>query len=143
MSYHGVYGPVGYIYNADQYCEECIVKIIRKRYRLHHSSGIAPRGCNCTECVLERIARHLELDYLDERSYDSGAFPKSIPYHNDLHAECGPQHYGYGPDDPEWDMPYCGACCGQCHEVIDGTSTFTNGQYSNECPVYVNKEMYA
>ena len=143
MSYHGTYGPVGYTYNADQYCEDCIVKLIRKRYKLHANAGRAVKGCNCTECVLERIGGRVGIYYPDERAYDSGDFPKSIPYHNDLHAECGPAFYGYEPGVPEWDMPYCGSVCGQCHEVIDGTSTFINGQYANECPVHVNKEAMA
>jgi hypothetical protein len=73
------------------------------------------------------------IDRYDEYSFDSDDFPKHIPYHNDLHCECGPEGYGYGPDDPEWQQQYCNAVCARCHDVIDGTSRLDRPDL---CPVY-------
>lgn len=140
MSYHGQYGPVGYTYNADNYCESCICGVIRKAYNLRPGTGQAVKGCNCTECILDRLAKLvLHGDRYDEMTFDSGEFPKTIPYHNDIHAECGPAGYGYGPSDPEWRMPYCNAVCGNvtCHEVIDGTSHLYG---PDTCPAYEQRK---
>lgn len=151
MSYHGKYGPVGYTFAADNYCPECAVRTLRRRQVpklnptddekiLSPTTALSDRGprnaCSCTECRLDRMAARLGIDRMDERSYDSGDFPKTIPYHNDLHAECGPQYYGYGPEDPEWQLPYCGATCGQCHEVIDGQSQLSG---ADACPAYLQR----
>ena len=122
------YAPVGYIYNADQYCLDCIAEMF----------GPGPNGsCAGVECTLDYAAREKGItDRYDESSYHSGDFPKSIPYFNDLHEECGPEHYGYGPEDPEWEMQYCGATCGHCHEVIDGSSKLGG---PDVCPVFDNR----
>lgn len=126
---HEAYSPVGYIYRAEQYCLECICDVVG-------TDGIVRNACGCEECRLDRMAITRGIDRYDEWSYDSDDFPKSIPYHNDLHAECGPESYGYGPDDPEWDLQYCGAYCAKCHEVIDGVSHIDG---PDTCPVYDNR----
>lgn len=150
---HEAYSPVGYDFRADHYCLDCIPKVAAKpneRYRSpfggaevvirNGGDGRSPRGCNCTECRLDRMAKARGIDRMDERSFDSGDFPKAIPYHNDLHCECGPQHYGYEQGDPEWDLPYCGATCARCHEVIDGTSRLDG---PDQCPAFANRELFA
>ena len=147
---HEAYSPVGYIYNADQYCLDCIPKVIYKpnAYGLDDygnkrvmerfgGTGIS-RGCNCTECRLDRIARARGIDRHDEYSFDSDNFPKAIGYFSDLHCECGPEYYGYGPEDPEWQQQYCGATCARCHEVIDGVSKIDG---PDVCPVFDNREV--
>lgn len=136
---HEAYQPVGYAYQADNYCLGCIVLVIRKPGKGNGGNGTSRTGCNCTECRLDRIAKARGIDRYDESSFDSGDFPKAIPYHNDLHAECGPEAYGYGPDDPEWRQPYCDATCAKCHAVIDGTVTFDG---TEECPAYNHRKQY-
>lgn len=60
----------GYSYQADTYCPSCIVAAV---------TGI---GCPCpdsdTENHLDGIAAGRGIDRYDERSYDSGDFPKVI-----------------------------------------------------------------
>lgn len=135
---HEMYGPVGYIYQGDQYCLDCIPSVVAWNYR---TTYIQADGCNCAECVLDRIADDRGINPYDERSFDSGDFPKAISYFNDIHAECGPEGYGYGPDDPEWREQYCNATCGKCHAVIDGTVLFDGeGHWEVKCPVWLNRK---
>jgi hypothetical protein len=68
------------------------------------------------------------INRMDERTFDSGDFPKHIPYHNDIHSECGPDHYQDEDHPSEWS---CYARCGKCHKVIDGTS---NSSGPDTCP---------
>jgi hypothetical protein len=151
---HDAYSPVGYIYRADQYCLDCIPKVAAKpnEYGLDEygkrrvmvrngGNGLAPKQCNCTECRLDRMAKARGIDRYDESSYDSDDFPKSIPYFNDIHEECGPEHYGYGPDDPEWREQYCGSTCAKCHAVIDGTEYHDGeGHWTVVCPVWLERK---
>ncbi len=150
---HEAYAPVGYAYQAANYCLDCIPVVIYKpnTYGLNvqgrkcvidrfGGNGFKAKACNCAECRLDRIAQARGIDRMNEGSFDSGDFPKHIPYHNDLHSECGPQYYGYGPDDPEWEQQYCGATCSKCHDVIDGVSM---GAKPDVCPEFDNREMYA
>lgn len=150
---HVAYEPVGYDFNADHYCLDCIVAVIFKPNETYASpfgghtvvirnggNGTSRRECNCTEHRLDRIAAARGINRMDERSFDSGDFPKAIPYHNDLHSECGPEHYGYGPDDPEWQSQYCGATCARCHAVIDGVSKLDG---PDVCPAFDNREVPA
>jgi hypothetical protein len=127
MMSHVAYSPVGYIYRADNYCLDCIATVVAGR------RGTRPGHCNCAECRLDRIAEQRGIDRYDERSFDSGDFPKAIPYHNDLHAECGPEGYGYGPEDPEWQEQYCNATCAKCGDVIDGCSQLSGPDL---CPAF-------
>ncbi len=146
---HEQYSPVGYIYQADNYCLDCIAKVAyvpntyglddwgRKRVIDHNGGdGFRAKACNCAECRLDRIAKARGIDRYDEGSFDSDSFPKYIPYHNDIHSECGPEGYGYGPEDDEWREQYCNATCGECHEVIDGTSHWDGRTLTNVCPVF-------
>lgn len=147
---HEAYSPVGYSYNADNYCLDCIPKVAaipntygldeqgRKQILVNNGGYGYKRGeCNCTEHRLDRMAAARNIDRMDESSFDSGDFPKSIAYHNDLHAECGPESYGYGPEYPEWQLEYCNARCGRCHEVIDGTVTFDGTEV---CPAFAHRK---
>jgi hypothetical protein len=113
---HVKYSPIGYSYNADNYCLDCIATVVSPH------GGVRPAHCNCAECRLDRIARKRGIDRYDEYSFDSSDFPKSIPYHNDIHAEC--------------DELTCNARCAKCHDVIDGTGRYIAGEYKNICPAY-------
>lgn len=118
---HVAYSSVGYIYNADQYCLDCIpLVIVPDRETVYAQKD----GCNCTECVLDRIADDRNIDRYDEGSFDSSVFPKAIAYHNDLHSECEADTYSYNPASASlWS---CWERCGNCGDVIDG--------YYNQCP---------
>jgi hypothetical protein len=151
---HEAYSPVGYDYQADHYCLDCIYKVAAKpnTYGLdiHGKKRVIDRlggtgyhraACNCTEHRLDRMAAARGIDRMDEGSFDSGDFPKAIPYHNDLHTECGPEYYGYGPEDPEWRQQYCGATCARCHAVIDGTEyNDGEGHWETVCPVWLDRK---
>lgn len=131
---HEAYSPVGYSYNADNYCLDCICNVVG-------TDGIVRNRCGCTECRLDRQAINRNIDRYDEQSFDSGDFPKSIAYHNDIHYECGPEAYGYGPEDPEWREQYCGATCARCHAVIDGTEyNDGEGHWETVCPVWLQRK---
>jgi hypothetical protein len=143
---HLAYSPVGYDFRADHYCLDCIPKVasipnvyglddhgVKRVITRNGGTGYHKNACNCCECRLDRMAAARGIDRMDEGSYDSGDFPKSIPYHNDLHYECGPESYGYGPDDDEWQSQYCGAVCAACHAVIDGVSKIDG---PDVCPTY-------
>lgn len=134
---HEAYGPVGYDYRTDHYCLDCIPQVAAKPGKGNGGNGYKRGECNCTECRLDRMAAARGIDRMDEGSYDSGNFPKSISYHNDLHAECGTEGYGYGPEDPEWQLEYCDARCARCHDVIDGTVTFAGEEI---CPVFAHRK---
>lgn len=116
---HEAYSPVGYGYQADHYCLDCIPQVIAPNYE---SVYVQADGCNCTECVLDRIASDRGINRMDESSYDMDTFPKSIPYHNDIHAECQLEESW----EPHWS---CDAHCGKCGDVIDPDM---NGQ----CPAF-------
>lgn len=177
---HVQYSPVGYSYRADNYCLDCLAQVVAPNYE---SVYIQDDGCNCTECVLDRIAddlkaavddrnrnvhpddRHVNpmvemvtqhynrlagdlipnlpvsFDRYDESSFDMSQFPKAIPYFNDIHAECGPEAYGFTSADPEWREQYCGATCAKCHAVIDGTEYDDGeGHYETVCPTWLQRK---
>lgn len=139
---HVAYSPVGYIYDADQYCLDCIPDVITRNRRVIYTQE---DGCNCAECILDRIADDWSTDNravfgtaaprlpvgfnrMDESSYDSSVFPKSIPYHNDIHAECQLEESW----EPHWS---CDGRCGACGDVIDGTERYLgNHEYITVCP---------
>lgn len=151
---HDAYSPVGYDFNAEHYCLDCIPKVAaipntygldehgRKRIMNNNGGQGYKRGeCNCTEHRLDRMAAARNIDRYDERSFDSGDFPKAIGYHNDLHAECGPASFGYGPEDPEWRGQYCGSTCARCYDVIDGTEYHDGeGHWETVCPVWLDRK---
>lgn len=145
---HLAYSPVGYDYRADSYCLDCIPNVARVKnhtaydaernisYTQRNGGNGYKRGeCNCCECRLDRTAAARGIDRMDEGSYDSSVFPKSIPYHNDGHAECGPEAYGEDDDDWSADRQYCNLRCSKCGDVIDGTSQLDGPDI---CPVYAN-----
>ncbi len=103
---HEAYAPVGYAYQADQYCLDCIAGMFSQ-------SSLGEAGCNCAECVLDRAAEDAAINRMDESSFDMADFPKHIPYHNELHLECGSEYSGDGE-------VHCGARCAACGDVIDG-----------------------
>jgi len=139
---HVAYSPVGYDYRAEHYCLDCIPEMIGGHPR-SLSAGFRAKECNCCECRLDRIATDRGIDRYNERSFDMDTFPKSIPYHNDLHVECGPQSYGYGPGDPEWELQYCDATCSNCHVVIDGTDHWDGHSWESVCPAFKNRMEFA
>jgi hypothetical protein len=89
---------VAYTFNADTYCPDCIVKV------LPYGEGEAFDGWKLsdgwehlmtTEENLDEIAAAFGIDRQDERSFDSGDFPKVVFYDD---------------GEPEY--------CGRCHEPI-------------------------
>lgn len=122
---HEAYSPVGYIYNADQYCLDCIVTMFVGDYPADANGN---DGCQCAECVLDKAAEIRGIDRMDESSYDSSDFPKSIPYHNDIHAECQLEE--------SWEEHWsCDGRCANCGEVIDGIERcLGNHEYITVCP---------
>lgn len=106
---HNKYSPVGYAYSADNYCLACIPQVVAGE---SHSSYIQDDGCNCAECVLDRIADDRGINRYEESSFDSDDFPKAIPYHNDIHAECQLEESW----EPHWS---CDARCASCGDIID------------------------
>jgi len=80
-----VSGIVGYTYAADTYCTgECVTDAM----------GVAQliRGVGTTESLLDSVAESRGIDRMDERSFDSGHFPKVV--------------FGTSGDEPE----QCGGC---------------------------------
>lgn len=125
---HEAYSPVGYAYNADQYCLDCIPYVVSPG-RDNKRNGYVVQGCNCTECRLSRMAADWKINRMDESSYDSGEFPKAIPYHNDIHAEC---RLDETCKPPRWS---CDGHCAACGEIIDPTTRYMGGDtYADICP---------
>jgi len=119
---HVAYSPVGYAYNADDYCLDCIPKVIAGSH-----GGIRPGHCNCAECRLDRIAKARGIDRMDESSYDMSVFPKSIAYFNDLHSDCELEE--------SWDEHWnCYGHCAECGDIIDGTERGSGATWAVICP---------
>jgi hypothetical protein len=78
----------GYTFNADQYCVDCILTALSG---VKENIGYA----FSVEGVLDQIAGAMHIDRMDERSFDSGEFPKVI---FDSQIE---------------DKEYCGNCKGE------------------------------
>ncbi len=55
---------VGYTYQADEYCPDCIPGVVRKRDMVRLDAGVHPT----TEGTLDIYAHILEVDRQDERS---------------------------------------------------------------------------
>jgi hypothetical protein len=60
---------VGYTYQADNHCPPCIWSMFARQ---------ASQDDHDTEAVLDTVARARGIDRYDERSFDSGDFPKVI-----------------------------------------------------------------
>jgi hypothetical protein len=91
----------GYSYAADIYCPAHILPAMGKR-RLPGKT---------VEQSLATYARGAGIDPQDERSYDSGDFPKVI-FADGIHDVCTASE-GYEPGQ-------CGDACGICHEPLGG-----------------------
>jgi len=63
---------VGYVYNADIYCEDCIAAMFERE------DEDAPSIFDGAETILDDEARRRGIDRDDESSYDSNDFPKAI-----------------------------------------------------------------
>ncbi|MFD4949174.1 hypothetical protein ACFWNT_43485 [Streptomyces sp. NPDC058409] len=64
-------GVVGYSYQAETLCPTCTIKAMR-------ASGIKVQSGKAHEEAIRRAAEKLGIDFDDERSYDSGDFPKTV-----------------------------------------------------------------
>jgi hypothetical protein len=109
---HTRYGPVGYSFNAADYCnsEPCVLKALGTRLMPQDQGAWYE---DRIESALHRVAAKKGIAWDEETTYDSGVFPKIIPYHNDLHADCGSETNGDGE-------AHCNARCAGCGAVIDG-----------------------
>lgn len=110
MCAHEIYPPVGYDYQAEHYCTFCIQSVLLGEENIN--KYIPTDGCACPECVLDRVAEDRGISRHDERSFDQDEFPKTIPYHNDLHADCG-------DTDEESGEGLCYSMCATCEVIID------------------------
>ena len=77
----------GYTYRADIYCPACLVEA------MIHERSMAPaaRGMGIEE-ALDQCAQAVALDRYDERSFDSGDFPKVVfvsMLEGDVCGSCG------------------------------------------------------
>jgi hypothetical protein len=88
---------VGYTYRADVWCRACVASRFTLRgYHVHDS-----------ETTLDLAAQRAGIDRRDERSFDSGDFPKVI--------------FSLSANDEGWE--HCGEC-GDCiaHDKVDCTT---------------------
>lgn len=84
---------VGYTYNAENLCPACVIETLIAQGEASPAARDMP-----TEDALEQIASANGIDRMDERSYDSGDFPKVI----------------FSSQVEE------GETCSNCHNEIDG-----------------------
>lgn len=74
----------GYVYCADIYCPECVIGKVRARV------GYGPFDYSAdAETVLDQIAAANGINREDERTFDSGDFPKVILSLDDDGERCG------------------------------------------------------
>lgn len=76
-SLRGKYGPVGYDYQSDSYHPSDLIEVLIRQGHL----SPAARSMN-PEDALDQLADSMGIDRNDERSFDSGEFPKVILYHD-------------------------------------------------------------
>lgn len=98
---------VGYTYRADNYCPPCIVE----QLRAGGFTKIAPTSIGVDQ-ELDNVAERFDIDRTDERSFDSGDFPKVI-FGNQVHDGCHAAN-GYEPGQ-------CADRCGGCGEHLRGS----------------------
>lgn len=96
------YDIVGYTYSADTYCPDHVLRAMGKR-RLPGKT---------TEESLAVYARKADVDPEDERSFDSGDFPKVI-FRDSAHDVCNAAN--------DYEPGQCGDRCGTCGEPLDGS----------------------
>lgn len=70
-----------YTYQAETLCPECVIEVMIAK----GEASPAARDMD-TEEVLGQIAEANGIDRMDERSYDSGDFPKVV-FHSDIEDE--------------------------------------------------------
>lgn len=70
-----------YTYNAALYCPDCVIEELIAR----GEASPGARGMD-TEDALDQIAGANGIDRMDERSFDSGDFPKVV-FHSDIEDE--------------------------------------------------------
>lgn len=99
---------VGYTYNADVYCDDCI-REIAKRGTLAAGSATMWADCGTAEEILTEWALLIGLDRMYEWSFDSGDFPKVI-FADQVHDGCSADN-GYEPG-------RCRDRCATCHEPL-------------------------
>lgn len=98
---------VGYSFQADIYCPECILDEVEYMY----SPGLSDVSGASMEKILDALAELHKIDRHNESSFDSGEFPKIIlrEHLNDWLHEYD-NGYGVASVSP--------AHCGSCSEVL-------------------------
>lgn len=92
----------GYTFRADEYCPDHIVEQL---------DGQAPVPANEAEDKLDYLGVMLGINREDERSYDSGDFPKVI-FADQVHDVCTAGN--------DYQPGQCGDCCGSCGKQLGG-----------------------
>lgn len=70
---------VGYTFNADIYCPRCIVEVLPTGEGQAFDGWALADGVSVpTEVNLDEIAAAFGIDRYDERTFDSGDFPKVV-----------------------------------------------------------------
>jgi hypothetical protein len=99
---------VGYVYQADVWCDDCA-----RELAIHQAAALGDAtawgDCGTAEEILGAWASLAAIDRHDERSFDSGDFPKVV-FADAVHDVCTADN-GYEPGQ-------CGDQCGQCGEPI-------------------------
>lgn len=67
------YQVVGYIYDAEVFCPDCVVRTLVLRHPVRMSTVLMP-----ADEALALVARHVGVDPMDETTYDSSEFPKVV-----------------------------------------------------------------
>ncbi len=94
---------VGYTFNANNYCDGCTFDM----WNGSRPDGMP--GYASVEQLLTAISEVRNIDRYDERSFDSGDFPKVV-FADQVHDGCSLDN-GYEPGQ-------CGDQCGRCHEPL-------------------------
>lgn len=107
---------VAYTFNADEYDPDCVVHELLNLYRRRPGSPRLPHpGEGDTETQLDVIATWLGINRQDERSYDSGDFPKVVFGSDDLYEQPD-EDAEHGPDGETIPKP---RRCGRCQHPLD------------------------
>jgi hypothetical protein len=74
------YDIAGYTFRADNYCTECIIKVLPTGPDEAFDGWALAEGADqmSTEDNLDEIAAAFSIDRMDERTFDSDEFPKVI-----------------------------------------------------------------
>jgi hypothetical protein len=116
---------VAYTFNADEYDADCIVDAVLSHHRARLGAATLPTRHADAEQQLDTIAAWLDINRQDERSYDSGEFPKVIFASDDLYHE----RDGDREADEEGAPVAKPRRCGQCHNALDPG-------YEEPCPAW-------